>query len=603
MQGGQLQRAFYNRQRTFLDDSHSRLDNTLNLWHTYPAMCLNQPQFTNALWEALFGLDDTKTLTLLNQLMGDDLKTPIYAPLRVRIYTQEALLAELPWPLTTWQGQQLTRQGWTFELTATPPQDNTSQYRVDLPSPFPVVILAPAGDSSALEWDMHQRDVEQKFRDLWRVTPGFIHTVTQRADLTKLHQQVGTVGLLYYYGPAQVNQGKLSIALSAGSTLFLDALIQAWGAGRVQAVFLNLVQEEVLPLGTTLAALSTQVPLVISQTTRPADQRQAQETFIAWLHDLLSGVDPLQALHTRGQASAVAWRNMDHWHVDPRGRDRIPIQHLGYLLLDRTEERALVNRAVDDLVDRNKRLTCIVAYAEESNRPDLFFSEQAREYLLTHARDKVSVELYPVSFPPDSQPTQNAFEQAVRRAFAINNPDFVKGFERALEDFRERRFAGKLRGTARPLLLLDWKVWKTTARSRIKDGLEAWTRFHQHLLFPACPRSLHVLAGLALESAATRHVEIQQAVDRLRLDRDLLKQRAFTLEKTAHLRHVSHDDLVDFFIQNQEELGCTSQDLCFDLADLIHRQTDGQYDAICTYIAQRQNASWETLYGRWQHNG
>ena len=59
----------------------------------------------------------------------------------------------------------------------------------------------------------------------------------------------------------------------------------------------------------------------------------------------------------------------------------------------------------------------------------------------------------------------------------------------------------------------------------------------------------------------------------------------------------------DFFIQNQEELGCTSQDLCFDLADIIHRQTDGQYDAICTYIAQRQNASWETLYSRWQHNG
>ena len=603
VQGGQLQRTFHNHQRTFLDDSHSRFADRLNFWRTDPEMCQNSPQFTNALWEALFGPDDPKTLALLNQVTGDDLKTPIYAPLRVRIYTQDALLAELPWSLTTWQDQKLTRQGWTFELTATPPQDNTSHYRVDLPSPFPVVLLAPAGDSSSLEWDMHQRDVEQKFRDLWRVTSGFIHTVTHRADLTRLRQQLGTVGLLYYYGPAQVAQGKLSIALPAGSNLSLDALVQAWGAGSVQAVFLNLVQEEALPLGTTLAELSAQVPLVISQTTRPAAWRQAQETFVAWLHDLLSGADPLQALHTRGHASAVAWRNMDHWHVDPRGRDRIPIQRLGYLLLDRTEERALVNRAVDDLVDRGKRLTCIVAYAEENNRPDLFFPEQAREYLLTHARDKVSVELYAVPFPPDRQPTQSAFEKAVRSAFAIANPDFVKGFERALEDFRERRFAGKLRGTARPLLLLDWKVWKTTARSRIKDVLEAWTRFHQHLLFPACPRSLHVLAGLALESAATRHVAIQQAVDRLRMDRDIRIQRAFTLEKTAHLRHVSHDDLVDFFIQNQEELGCTNQDLCFDLADLIHRQTDGQYDAICTYIAQRQNASWERLLADWQHNG
>ena len=340
VQGGQLQRTFYNHQRTFLDDSHSRFADTLSLWRTHPDMCQSHLQFTNALWEALFGLDDTKTLAMLNQHTSDDLKTPLYKPLRVRIYTQDALLAELPWSLTTWQDQQLTRHEWTFELTAIPPQDNTSRYRVDLPSPFPVVLLAPAGDSSSLEWDIHQRDVEQIFRDRWRVTSGFIHTVTQRADLTRLRQQVGTVGLLYYYGPAQVDQGKLSIALPAGRNLFLDALIQAWGAGSVQAVFLNLVQEEALPLGTTLAALSAQVPLVISQTTRPAARRQAQETFIAWLHDLLSGADPLQALHTRGHASAVAWRNMDHWHVDPRGRDRIPIQRLGYLLLDRTEERA-----------------------------------------------------------------------------------------------------------------------------------------------------------------------------------------------------------------------------------------------------------------------
>src|SRR5262249_7771779 len=264
-------------------------------------------------------------------------------------------------------------------------------------------------------------------------------------------------------------QGKLSIALPAGSNLSLDALIQAWKAGSIQAIFLNLVQEEALPLGTTLAALSAQVPLVISQTTRPAARRQAQETFIAWLHDLLSGADPLQALHTRGHASAVAWCNMDHWHVDPRGRDRIPIQRLGYLLLDRTEERAQVNRAVDDLVDRDKRLTCIVAYAEESNRPDLIFPLQARENFMTYSRDKVSVELYAVPFHTDSQPAQSAFEKAVRRAFTIDNQDFVKGFGRALEDFRERRFAGRLRGNAWPLVLLDWKVWKTTTKSPIKE--------------------------------------------------------------------------------------------------------------------------------------
>src|SRR5262249_41044915 len=107
VQGGQLQRTFYNHQRTFLDDSDSRFADTLSLWRTHLDMCQNHPQFTNALWEALFGPDDTRTLAILNQLTGDDLKTPIYAPLRIRIHTQDAVLAELPWSLTAWQDQQL----------------------------------------------------------------------------------------------------------------------------------------------------------------------------------------------------------------------------------------------------------------------------------------------------------------------------------------------------------------------------------------------------------------------------------------------------------------------------------------------------------------
>ena len=52
MQGGQLQRTLYNHQRTFLDDSHSRLADRLNFWRTDTEMCQNSPQFTNVLWES-----------------------------------------------------------------------------------------------------------------------------------------------------------------------------------------------------------------------------------------------------------------------------------------------------------------------------------------------------------------------------------------------------------------------------------------------------------------------------------------------------------------------------------------------------------------------
>ena len=129
-------------------------------------------------------------------------------------------------------------------------------------------------------------------------------------------------------------------------------------------------------------------PLVISQHVGRKHARDAQSTFIAWLHELLNGEEPLPALHGKGHPSAVAWRHYDSWRLEVRGRDGIPMERLGHLLLDRTEERALVNHAVDQLIDHDQRLTCVIAYAEAGNHIEMFFSEQARDYLMRHARDK-----------------------------------------------------------------------------------------------------------------------------------------------------------------------------------------------------------------------
>lgn len=607
LQGDQLHHVFYNHQHAFLDETYSAwqpLQKFLGAWRAYPTLCQGNLQFTNTLWQALCGSDDTIILSILRKLAGEALQTPIYEAFRVRIYTQEPFLAELPWALTTWQNQPLSKQEWTFELTAVHPQDNAPRYRVDLPSPFPVMLVAPASDTTALEWDMHRRDVEQKFLDLWRTPDGSIHTVSTRQDISALHQQKASVRLLYYYGSAQLEHGKLCLQLPDHGTLTsysIDSLVQEWGKGHVQVVFLNLIQQENLSLGTALAELSQDVPLIIVQTTERSQCRAAQSTFLEWLHDILSGHDPLKTLHAKGHASA--WRNMDHWHIDPRGRDRIPMERLGHHLLDRTAERLLVNHAVDELIARDKRLTCILAYAEKENRPDLFFSEQARDYLRTHASDKVSLELCPVPFPTGKQPTREALEMALRRAWRIDEPDLLRGAGRTLENLRETRFAGKLRGNVRPLVLLDWQTWQTTANSPVSEVLETWINFHCELLCAACPKDFHILAGLAVESEPAQHSVIKQLVDRLQVDRKLLRHRDFTLENTAHLQHVSYKDLVDFFIKNQEELQCFNQDLCFDLVNIIYRQTNGRYDAILRMIEQRNRHAWEILREQWQQNG
>jgi hypothetical protein len=274
---------------------------------------------------------------------------------------------------------------------------------------------------------------------------------------------------------------------------------------------------------------------------------------------------------------------------------------LGHILLDRTDERALVNRAVDELIAKDKRLTCIIAYAEAGNRLDLFFSAQARDYLMRHARDKVSVEVFPIPCFTDNLPDSVVFEQAMRRAFGIADASLDKGLARALEQVRNTRFAGKLRGNARPLLLLDWQVWTTTPKSPIESGLKDWMTFNQRWLCIACPKNLHLLSCLALESGEAQHNSIRDVVETMRSDRGIRRDRAFYLEKAAHLHHVSQDELVDFFSENRDALHCAnSEDLCFELAEIIYHKTNGQYEAILGYLEQRQNTSWETLYTRWQ---
>jgi hypothetical protein len=537
--------------------------------------------------------------------LGQPLKTPIYHPVRLRIYTQDELLAELPWQATRWQNQPLVSNGWTFELAAHSPEEHSPRYQVDLQTPFPILLLAPPDDPH-LGWEMHKRDVEQKLRDTWRVTFGFVHTAGDQAALDTLRRQSGQPPhLIYYYGPAVRQNGTLCIQLNAPGGLSewcpVESLVQGWGRGGVKAIFLNLVQEEPLYLGTTLAKCSRQVPLVISQAVGREASRQAQETFIAWLHELLNGAAPLQTLHEKGYSTAASWRNFDHWHLDARGRDGIPMELLGHLLLDRTEERALVNRAVDELIAKDKRLTCIIAYAEAGNRVDLLFSAQARDYLMRHARDKVSVEVFPISCLTDNPPDSMAFERAVRRAFGIADASLDKGLSRALEQVRNTRFAGKLRGNARPLLLLDWQVWTTTPKSPIEPGLRDWMTFNQRWLCTACPKNLHLLSCLALESGEVQHNSIRDVIETMRSDRDIRRDRAFYLEKTAHLHHVSQDELVDFFSENRDALHCANnEDLCFELAEIIYHKTNGQYEAILGYLEQRQNTSWETLCTRWQ---
>jgi hypothetical protein len=89
---------------------NGRIAEQRSAWQT-PA----SPIRGSALFETLFPSEDLCE-RVLKTVCEAELVRPIRYPIRVRIQTEDAELAALPWVETAWQGNSLSEHGWTFEL-------------------------------------------------------------------------------------------------------------------------------------------------------------------------------------------------------------------------------------------------------------------------------------------------------------------------------------------------------------------------------------------------------------------------------------------------------------------------------------------------------
>ena len=84
-----------------------------------PAMVLGYDLDGETLFQLLFGSDPTTVGHLLALAFGADRPAdPTYAPLRVRLVTDDSRLHVLPWGNIAYQGRPLAQAGWTVEFHA-----------------------------------------------------------------------------------------------------------------------------------------------------------------------------------------------------------------------------------------------------------------------------------------------------------------------------------------------------------------------------------------------------------------------------------------------------------------------------------------------------
>ena len=569
LSGNHLFRTFYSQQ--------SRLATGYSAWP--PAW---EPGA--ALYQILFGADkNDQTGEVLQPLFPKAAKpTPIFSPVRVRIQTTESLLAELPWTQTIWDGKRLWDYGWTFELLGAATDDDLAALpNLRLQAPCPVLLIAPGAADGG---ESHLLALENRLDHAWPAYREHPPHVGTRAQLMEALQKFRPC-IVYYYGPADGDGKTLRLRLDDGP-LDITELPQLWQRPP-RIVFLNLLEASPIGLGNVLAPVHAYVPLVVAQTWSHADCDKPRQSAKKWFLELLQSEDrdPIELLHKHGLYTVQIWGRYGQWRYSPQVVS--PREKLARLLLDRENQRRAVQGVVSALVhDSGRRLSCLLAYGDESDLVYLFV-EQLLEYLRLHSKREAHILPVRLNLPPAETFTVDQVQERVRSFFSSET--LRKGLEKYKRPTPER---------TRLVLLLDWGVRGTADTPAIDNAaLQAWVEFCANRLCEQCPSDMRLLSVLALQRSRQQHDDIAAFVEQLSADPQLTKH-AFTMEELHPLGNVRIADLNKFL--KDEHTSCP-QERISDMSKLIWQETKGQFNKTVDLIEEAENVGvrgWLELYER-----
>ena len=457
-----------------------------------------------ALFELLFGREqdwEPVLRTLFHRPLPQPRPNPVFAPVRLRICSDEPLLRDLPWRLTAWNRRLLVEEGWTFLLgdEVDPVLDCTST------APFQILMLAPREALNGERPDpAHPRAVEEVVRAVWPNRQGGLPYLRVVHDRRALDHALAGMGchLLYVYGFATRVQGRPCLLLDGPQgpePLSPGELAEALNAAHTppQVVYFNLAGPGA---GLELPA----VPLVLSRQL-PRWTPEATGLALAWLRRWLeSGRDPVDALHQvsnkRLDVEAATLKlcgRYRHWKLH---RTKTGIrQQLAHLALDRDTAKALVTKHLLDLVHSGPlRAMALISYAAPGNRLESLY-EQLRHYLDVAAFDQLAIRRRRLEFPPVRENLRHTLEDELRQQLECEDNEDVTWLLRR----HGPRVTG---GGSRAVLWLDWGVCNQADDSvALKPShLEAWLRFTSEFLADRCPDDLRIVSYLAIEQPDTR---------------------------------------------------------------------------------------------------
>lgn len=493
----------------------------------------------DTLFELLFGNDPLTVGNLLALAFNTDRPAdPTYAPLRVRLITDDERLRVMPWGNLAYQGRSLYQLGWTVELHVRVEPGFPEYSRHICYFPARAVL---AGSAESLK-AAHFNDLQRFFQRHWPDNPD--PALAAGADALRTALQAGSTRLVYYYGPAS-RDGLLlqDRATDGGCVPWSDLANWLKQSQSVSVLFLNLVGEtgyEALTQGSIL--LDGVKGAVLFQCNPRASAHAAAKAGLVWLEAVFRrGLDPVVTLHQQPCGHISAWTRYSSWQtITPK---RLQNPDLVKLLLDRHRQRDTLSGARDEFYTYATRY---IYHAVALGIPGCLthdFPAMIKQHLVGNSRGQEAYFFHSIDLTAGTDTAQRV-DDLVRRRFHISPRQAL------LDGLLDPEM---INGTTFCFLVLGWQAGKTVVDEAVLRAVADWcrSRLGEELGASGRQAKIRVISILALESE--RIDELTSDVERMIDEYDM--ETGFHLGELDPLAAVRRRDLQNYF-RNETICSC-----------------------------------------------
>ncbi|HPE71875.1 MAG TPA: toll/interleukin-1 receptor domain-containing protein [Candidatus Competibacter sp.] len=543
-----------------------------------PALVLGYDLDGETLFQLLFGSDQTTVGDLLAPAFdAAPPADPTYAPLRVRLVTDDSRLQVLPWGSIAYRGRPLAQAGWTVEFHAKgdPGFPEYPQHRCYFPGRV-VLIGSTESHQSA-----HFRDLQRFFQRHWPENPD--PTLAADADALRVVLQAGSTRLVYYYGPASREGLLLQDRADGGCVPWPDFAKWLKQSQSVSLLFLNLVGEtgyEALAQGPIL--VDGVKGAVLLQCNPSANAHVAAKAGLAWLDAVFCRqLDPVVALHQQAGGPIAAWTRYSSWQtVAP---PRPPNPDLVNLLLDRHTQRNALSGARDDFYTYATRHIVHVVALGTPGCLTRDFPEMIKQHLVRNQREREVYYFRSIDLTANTDNTQRIDDWVRRRFHLTPHQPLLEG----LLD------PATVTGTTFCFLVLGWQAGKTPVNEAALRAVADWcrSRLGKELGASDWQGKVRVISILALESERTD--ELADTVERLIEEYDT--EPGFHFGELEPLAAVRRQDLRNYF-RNEMICGCDDRYRESFPDVLLAKRKEMPFDEAVATIRRGEPDNWGNLF-------